>query len=471
MTRPHRVDAMTGSLDRSDVVRAAALSVVAALGLTLMKLVVGVFSGSLGVLSEALHSGLDLIAAGVTFVAVKAAAKAPDEDHLYGHGKVESFAALAETIMLWVTSIWIIYEAIRRILFAELPEPTIWGVVVMSLSIVIDYERSRMLYRTAEKHGSQALEADALHFSTDMISSAVVLLGLGFVWLGFPIGDPLAALGVSIVIIYVSLNLGKRAYDELVDTAPEGMSEQVKQICLKTPGVIEVGRIRIRGSVTTMFVDVVVKVDDSEIVAHAHEIASQIENEVATLAQKVDVVVHIEPADAQVDDKDIYSIMQRIARTIPEIENLHNVLVHTTDDGIHVAAHLEMDDSLTLSEAHAVSESFERQIREKIEGLQSVTLHLESATEEEVGTDITEQVPDIVQAIHETLNSMEQVDHCREVMVNRDDKGITVLLTCCLTRDMTLLESHAIADLIEQCVMERLPQIRSVVVHLEPDSY
>ncbi|MHA2023314.1 MAG: cation diffusion facilitator family transporter, partial [Candidatus Thorarchaeota archaeon] len=187
---------MNDSSGIAKVERAAALSVLAALLLTLLKLIVGYFTNSLGVISEALHSGIDLVAAGITLVAVKKASKQADLDHPYGHGKIENFAALAETILLWVTAGWIIYEALRRIAGEELVEPNIWGIVVMLVSILVDYERSRMLYKTAEEFGSQALEADALHFRTDMLSSVVVLIGLIFVSFGFAFGDPLAAIGV-----------------------------------------------------------------------------------------------------------------------------------------------------------------------------------------------------------------------------------------------------------------------------------
>ena len=462
------VDVMHGPLDRSDVIRAAALSVIAALALTLMKLVVGLLSGSLGVLSEALHSGLDLVAAGVTYVAVKAAAKAPDEDHQYGHGKVESFAALAETIMLWVTSVWIIYEAFRRILLEEWPEPTIWGIIVMSISIVVDYERSRMLYKTAEEHGSQALEADALHFSTDMISSSVVLLGLFFVWFGFPIGDPLAALGVSIVIIYVSLNLGRRAYDELVDTAPEGVCEDVERICLETPGVIDVGRVRVRGSVTTMFIDVVVRVKESEIISHAHDVASRIEDKIAEKYENVDIMIHIEPVEHDDEDPDVYSLMQRLARSHSEIKNLHNVRIFTSGGGIHIAAHLEMDDSLTLSAAHKVSENFERGLRDRLQNVESVTLHLESTEEEDVGQDITDRAGDIVETARTIINSFDFISACGDVVVGEEESGITLAVTCTVNKDMSLSESHGLSDKIEKVILSRIPQVSSVTVHLEP---
>jgi cation diffusion facilitator family transporter len=261
---------------RKSVQRAAALSVVAALLLTLMKIVVGFLTNSIGIISEALHSGLDLLAAAITLGAVRSASKEPDMEHQYGHGKIENFSALIETILLWITSAWIIYEALRRILGEEFIEPSIWGIAVMLTSIFIDYERSRMLYKTAQKFNSQALEADALHFSTDMLSSVVVLIGLVLVWLGFPIGDPLGALGVSIVILFVSYNLAKRSFNFLVDRAPEGVKEKIIQTCSNIPGVLDCSRVRVRTSGPDLFVDVVVTVDETVSTSEAHNITESI---------------------------------------------------------------------------------------------------------------------------------------------------------------------------------------------------
>ncbi len=281
--------------NREEVSRAAGISIVAAVILTLIKIVAGIVTNSLGIISEALHSGLDLMAAAITFVAVNRAAKVPDQAHHYGHGKIENFAALAETVLLWITSIWIVSEAWTRIAHEEWPEASLLGVGVMILSILVNYERSKMLYKVAEEHNSQALEADALHFYADMISSIVVLIGLGFVWAGLPIGDPISAIGVAIIIFFASVRLGKEAYDILIDTAPTGLEEDVQLIVCTIPEVQECERIRIRHSGPILFVDVTVKVKDSLSIIDAHAISTQIESRLTKLSDTVDCVVHVEP--------------------------------------------------------------------------------------------------------------------------------------------------------------------------------
>ncbi|MFW9844730.1 MAG: cation diffusion facilitator family transporter, partial [Candidatus Thorarchaeota archaeon] len=350
-------------MGRGKVQRAAALSVLAALLLTLLKLIVGFATNSIGVISEALHSGLDLVAAGITFIAVKKASEEADSEHPYGHGKMENFSALAETILLWITAGWIIYEALRRIVENEIVEPSIWSIAVMLVSIIIVYQQSSVLSKTAKEFESQALEADALHFQTDLLSSVVVLIGLILVYLGFPIGDPLGALGVSIVILFVSYNLGKRSFDYLVDRAPEGIREKVEDVCNDIPGVVSCQRIRARTSGPNLFLDIIVKVDETVTTGEAHHITDTIESELGNLAKRVDVVVHIEPAEIDSDQYvklNIYDQLQILGRREKHIQSIHNIRVFSMDDDFEIAADLEMSPELTLEDAHSISERIER---------------------------------------------------------------------------------------------------------------
>ena len=285
--------------------QAAALSsLVAAIGLTAFKVVVGLATGSLGILAEAAHSGLDLIAAAITLVAVRISGRPADSTHLYGHGKVENLSALAETLLLLGTCVWIVWEAMRRLLYHRVEvEVTIWSFVVMVTSIVNDFSRSRMLSRAAKKYNSQALEADALHFQTDIWSSGVVILGLIGVkasdW--FPSlavlkqADAVAALGVSMVVVWVSWQLGLRTVDALVDKAPEGMEERIQSTVEAIPGVRDCHAIRLRYSGPVLFIDLHVLVDGNQTLFAAHALTETIETAIQQLVPGADVTVHPEP--------------------------------------------------------------------------------------------------------------------------------------------------------------------------------
>ncbi len=303
MTAPTEIAAAARADSEKRLV--ALSSVAAAVLLTTMKIVVGFASGSIGILSEAAHSGLDLVAAIVTLWAVRASAKPADHDHPYGHGKIENFSALFETGLLLATCAWIAYEAGKRLVFGgSHVEVTPWAFAIMALSIIVDVSRSRALARTAKRHRSQALAADALHFSTDVWSSAVVLLGLACVWSARRFGlpwleraDAVAALGVAGIAVIVSLRLGKKSVDDLLDAAPTGMLERIAHAA-RVPGVIAVSQVRVRQSGPQTFADVVLQVERGLSIEMAHEIADLAENAIHSTVAGIDVVVHAEPVDA-----------------------------------------------------------------------------------------------------------------------------------------------------------------------------
>ena len=279
-------------------------SLLAAVVLTTFKIVVGVATGSLGILAEAAHSGLDLVAAALTFVAVRISGRPADRTHLYGHGKVENLSAMAETLLLLGTCAWIIREALQRLTTHKVEiDVTFWSFAVMATSIAIDVSRSRVLARTAKKYNSQALEADALHFETDVWSSAVVILGLACVKLGEWIpslgwlreADAVAALGVSALVIWVSWRLGRRTIDALVDSAPAGMEERILSAVEAVEGVRNCHNIRVRYSGPVMFIDLHVLVDGRQSLFEAHALTETIEGVIQAIAPQADVTVHPEP--------------------------------------------------------------------------------------------------------------------------------------------------------------------------------
>lgn len=283
---------------------AALTSVLAAIGLTAFKIVVGLLTGSLGILAEAAHSALDLVAALVTLVAVRMSGQPADREHPYGHGKIENLSALFETLLLLATCVWIIYEAIQRLFFKEvMVELSIWAFIVMATSIVIDYNRSRILYRAAKKHNSQALEADALHFSTDIWSSSVVIFGLIGVFLAERFeglaflhkADSIAALGVAVIVIYVSFQLGIRTVRGLLDTAPKGLAERISQAVESVPGVVDCHGLRVRTSGPYLFVDAHVNMDGNRSLESAHDLTELIEAKIHEIAPEADVTIHAEP--------------------------------------------------------------------------------------------------------------------------------------------------------------------------------
>ena len=276
--------------------RIALTSVIAAVFLTSFKLVVGLLTGSLGILSEALHSALDLIAAVITLFAVRIADLPADNEHNYGHGKIENLSALIETFLLLVTCFWIIYESIHRLINKHPIEVNAFSFIVIITSIIIDFSRSRALYKVARKYNSQALEADALHFSTDIWSSLVVLIGLiAYSLFDFVYADSIAALIVAMIVLSVSYRLGRRAFDVLIDRAPTKIVDQINQVIDKIPGVIKYHDLRVREGGSYKFVELNIHVNKGLSIEEAHSISENVEDELTKKIPHCKVTVHIEP--------------------------------------------------------------------------------------------------------------------------------------------------------------------------------
>lgn len=276
--------------------RVALSSVFAAIFLTGFKLIVGLLTGSLGIISEALHSGLDLVAAVITYFSVRISDKPADKEHNYGHGKIENFSAFIETILLLITCVWIIYEAVNRLVSGETHiEVNIWSYIVVVSSIIIDITRSRALARVAKKYNSQALEADALHFSTDIWSSAVVLFGLICANFGFFFADSVAALIVAFIVLFVSYRLGKKAIDVLLDKAPADTIEIVEKQLAAYPEIKHYHSLKVRTAGADTFIKFNIHLAPDLSLKRVHEFCDKVEKELNSLIPRSEVYIHAEP--------------------------------------------------------------------------------------------------------------------------------------------------------------------------------
>jgi cation diffusion facilitator family transporter len=471
-------EATTVEMSRKEKRAAAGNSVLAALALTGMKLVVGLLSGSLGLLAEAAHSGLDLVAALVTFVAVSVSDRPADESHPYGHGKIENFSALIETVLLFLTCAWIIYEAVQRIFFRAVEvNPSLWAFLVVIISIGVDISRSKMLYRAAKKHQSQALEADALHFSTDIWSSAVVLGGLVLVWLGKKIlpghagglnrADAFAALGVAFIVLFVSYRLGKRTIDVLLDRAPEGLKEKIAVAADEVEGVISTGKVRLRRSGAFVFVDMTIEVDRTLSFERTHAIAEDVEARIQAIIPGSDVVIHTDPRESERET------MARRIRAIAERNQVpvHNISVHEDRGEIHVDLHLEVDDHLLLHQAHDLASHIEQDLRGAIPAIKRVNTHIESrGTGIGSGLDVTTEEGVLVERVRKITDSVAGRACCHNILIRRQGDWFAVSLHCGFDRNLPVIEAHRLSSRIEEILKKEIPAIEQVLVHTEPEA-
>ncbi len=446
-------------------------SLLAAVVLTGTKLAVGIATGSLGILAEAAHSGLDLVATGLTFWAIRMSSRPPDSRHTYGHGKFENLSALAETLLLLVTCVWIIVEAVARLQHASPVRASVWAFLVVLGSIAVDMWRSRALKRAAVAHNSQALEADALHFATDIWSSMVVLLGLVGVVLAekwqipwLLKADPVAALGVALIVLMVSLRMGKKSVDDLLDAVPEGLVGAVAGAA-KVDGVRAVRRVRVRKSGPEAFADIHIAVDPLEGIGRAHEIADAAEAAARQVLNGGDVTVHVEPDS--VAGAPVATVVHQLALKLGFTP--HDVRVYAHGDEHVVELHLEMDGDLTLGQAHDRASRFENALREALPSLRRVITHIEpSGSRTRSVRACREDTEPVLRVLEDLRAEIGLEGDPYGVEVYRVGNTLSVGLCFALAHDTPLETAHDMSTRIEQFLRSRLPEIGRVIVHAEP---
>jgi cation diffusion facilitator family transporter len=449
-------------------------SVLAAIAITVLKIIVGISTGSLGILSEAAHSGLDLVAAIITFLSIRVSDKPADADHQYGHGKVENFSAFIETGLLLLTCVWIVYEAIERLFLRKVEiEPSIAAFLVMMFSIAIDYWRSRALGRIAVKYDSQALEADALHFSTDIWSSTVVIVGLILVQLGHSYGvlwlrnaDPVAALVVAGVVIYVSWRLARKTIDALLDAAPSGVRNQIIDAVSKVAGVLEIDRVRIRRAGNRYFADLSIGLARNVTFQRSEQMADAVTASVHDILPDADVVVHSVPREQR--GENIFDRIRAVAAR--HNLNVHDVSVQDLGGHLHVEQHLELDERLTLLEAHDQVTLLESAIRLDVPEISSILTHIESEPATIESGDEVVRDPGLERRLRAVAAEFPEIVDMHDVKFKRVRDRLYVSCHCTLSDDLPLSRVHDIQTALEIRFKQDAPELFRVLIHPEPQT-
>ncbi len=456
---------------------AALTSVLAALLVTLLKLAAGLFTGSLGLLSEAAHSGIDLVAAALTLVSVQLSDRPADDDHNYGHGKIESLSAFVEVGLMAGSSAWILIEAVRRILFRHhLALPlSLWPFAVLLFSIAVDFFRSRALHRVATETASPALEADALHFGTDMFSSVAVLLGLTATYIGerfhYPqleLADPLAAILVSAIILRVTWRLGRQTVDALLDATPAETRAQLRRDLVRDltriEGVVSVDRVRTRRAGSSFFADLTLGLPRNLTFQRSEQITKAATESVRRHLPGADVVVHSVPIASVAE-----SVHDRI-RAVAARANLaiHDVSVQQYDGKLHVEQHLEVGETLPLRAAHELVTELEAEIRRDLPAVTSILTHIESepATIERPAS--LERDRDLERRLRHAARLFPEILDIHEVVVNKTNDRIQITCHCTLPDDLPMARVHAVITALEGAFKLDAPEVARLLIHPEP---
>ena len=440
-------------------------SVFASGGMAIMKLVVGLLTGSIGILSEAAHSLLDLGAAGLTYFAVRVSDKPADADHPYGHAKIESVSALIETGLLFLTSIWIVKEAADRLLTNEVHVEFSWyAIAVIVGSIIIDFFRARALSRVAKETKSQALEADALHFSSDILSSGVVLLGLAMVYFGFQKADALAALGVAVFVCRAGYQLGRRTLDILIDTAPEGVAERVVALASKVPGIAEVERVRVRPAGKTIFIEILASVGRTLPLVRVQEASHNAARRVRDEYPDADIVVHTQPL--ALDNETIADRVKLIAAN--HGLSAFRIAIQRVGEQLCVTFDLEVPAHQSIREAHDVATLLENAVRDELGADVMIDSHIAPLLSDRTVETTLEDAPDLVATIEEEGRATPFLVDVHNIQIRRSATGRYVSFHCRFQDDTPLEQVEGAVRRLEHRLYDRIAGARRVVAHAEP---
>jgi cation diffusion facilitator family transporter len=450
-------------------------SLLAACAMTFLKLLVGISTGSLGILSEAAHSALDLIAAFITLLSVRVSDLPADAEHQYGHGKVENFSAFLETGLLLLTCVWVVWEAVRRLggYHSVQIEPSWMAFAVLLASMITDFWRSRRLRKIAVKYDSQALEADALHFSTDILSSGVVALGLALVWIGRRVdnpwlakADPISALMVSGVIIYVSWRLARQTIDSLLDAAPAGYRGRIIEATLKINGVIEVERARIRRAGNRYFADLAVGLARNVTFQRSDQVVAEITEAVQRILPNSDVVIRSLPRET--GEENIFDRIRAVA--FRNNFSVHDVSVQDLGGRLHVEQHLELNENLNLKQAHDQVTQVEAQMRNEIPEISDILTHIESEPATIESGNSVQRDAVLEQKLRPLVREFPEILDMHDVEIKRVRDKVYMSCHCTMADDLPLFRVHDISTALEIRFKQEAPELFKVLIHPEPQT-
>jgi cation diffusion facilitator family transporter len=444
----------------------AAISILASGSMAVAKLVVGIAIGSLALISEALHSAIDLIATIITWAVVRVSDQPADAEHHYGHGKFESLSALGITALLYVLAGGILVEAWGRLREGAAP-PTISAIpfVVLLIDIAVNYWRARALHRAARATKSQALAADALHFASDVLGSLAVIAGLALAALGFRWGDAAAAIAVAVMIAALGLRMARATAETLLDRAPEGVTEKAESAIRAVTGVVDVERIRVRMVGPTYFIDVIVKVPRTYPIDRVEEIKRKAQAAVSDALGDADLTLAAIPV--ALNDESVRERIMVIARNSGLA--VHHVTVHDLGDRLTVSIDLEVDGEMALTAAHDVAQSLEQSIRGEFGTEVEVDTHIEPLEPElPHGTDAAPERIETIRAALSRFAADTAIHDIHNVRVRNTEAGEIVNFHCRAAPSMSVIKVHENVDAIERALRRAFPTVKRVISHAEP---
>jgi len=444
----------------------AAFSVAVSVVLVVIKILVAYFSNSIGVFSEALNNGLDLVTVLIAFMAVRIAIKPPDSDHTYGHGKYENLSAAIELAIISVLSVYIIYRSIDRIISRDFQiNLNNYVFAVLAFSIVLNLARVFILGRAARKYRSSVFEAGFLNYMSDIASSVIVILGLVFVQAGFPLADPIASIIVAAIVLVFSLRLSIKVLRSLLDYIPAEVTSKIRKALASIDDIKKVNELRIHEVGNTKFINIEAAIDKNIYLSRAEKVKKQVRDAIEKLFPGSRTILELK---TELSRDNVTSRVKEIVLDNHDIEDIHNISIYDIGDRIDISLHIMMKKHLRLSQTEVVTRHLEEEIKKNIPGLRSIYIHIEDNMVRQAFIDITSESRGLISKTKNVISEYIDPDTCHNFTILKCGKKYSIAFHCRLNQELKIDQAHGIITSVEGLIRENISNIGDLAIHVEP---
>jgi cation diffusion facilitator family transporter len=450
--------------NRKTVITAFSLAV--SVVLVIIKILVAYFSNSIGVFSEALNNGLDLVTVLIAFMAVRIAVKPPDSDHTYGHGKYENLSAAIELGIISILSVYIIYRSIDRIISRDLQiNLNNYVFAVLAFSIVLNLARVFILGRAARKYRSSVFEAEFLNYMSDIASSIIVILGLVFVRTGFPLADPIASIIVAAIVLVFSLRLSFKVLRNLLDHIPAEVTSKIRKVLDSVDDIKKINVLRIHEVGNIKFINIEAAIDKNIYLSRAEKVKKQVRNEIEKLFPGSRTIFELK---TELSRENVISRVKEMVLDNQEIEDIHNVYIYEIEDRIDISLHIMMKNHLRLSQTEMITRYMEEEIKQKIPELRSIYIHIEDNKERKAFIDITSESKDLISKTKKAISDYIDPETCHNFTILKCGNKYNIAFHCRLNQELKIDQAHGIITSVEGLIRESISNIGDLAIHVEP---
>ena len=445
----------------------ALFSLLVSVFLVVVKVAIAYFTNSMGVFSEALNNGLDIVTVLITFMAIRISTRPADKDHTYGHGKYENLSAFLETSIISALCFFIIYKSIQRIIYRNFELKLNWYVfLILAISIILNIVRVFYIGRAARKYNSYAFKADFLNYSTDIISSVVVIIGLLVANTGFYLADPIASMIVSVIVLIFCSRLLISTVRNLMDYIPKEITDNVSKILQDINEIRSINKMKIHEVGNIKFINLEICLKSNLYLSQVEKIKEKIKNKIRSNIPYSETIIEIRSLPSK---DNIEQYVKEIILNQQYVKDIHNIFIYNVDDSIDISIHIELNKYLKLEETEKLTKITEEKIKEKIENIRSVYIHIEDSRSRESWTDITEKSEKVISDIKDEVSLYVSPETCHNFTLLEKEGLYNLAFHCRLEKDLDIKKAHSIITKIEDNIKKKFKNISEIVIHVEPE--